>query len=337
MTTMLNRFLACVAFFLICLAGAAWAAGPVSLKGGEVKIIDSPATDFTITTQGLHGRGDKLSPEATGKPFRLQYTANNTTTAQTDKVVYKLADGTEHTVAITIEPTTSAPGFSGAVYDQSLRAIFLLFVLATILESALALVFNWKPFTDNLSPRAVRPLIAFVVSMLFVNLLGIDVVATLTNALNGSHLPVSTEGKIITAMVIAGGSSGVNTLLVALGFRAVNTPANAIPKPPPEKAWLAVRALQGEAVGDLLVSVGPVGSPALLGVIKGRSKPHSVLSWFLSDRGRLPVYGGLVVPTDQAVIIQVVGEDANGAPLPPVIYGPLQFAKGALIDIDVKL
>ncbi|MDP2378360.1 hypothetical protein [Reyranella sp.] len=334
---MMNRFLACVAFFLICLAGAAWAAGPVSLKGGEVKIIDSPATDFTITTQGLHGRGDKLSPEAAGKPFRLLYTANNTTTALMDKVVYKLADGTEQTVVITVEPTASAPGFSGAVYDQSLRAIFLLFVLAVILESALALVFNWKPFTDNLSPRAVRPLIAFIVSLIFVNLLGIDVVATLTNALNGSHLPVSTEGKVITAMVIAGGSSGVNTLLVALGFRSVKTPETTAPKPPPEKAWLAVRAPQGKAVGDLLVFVGPPGNLALLGIIKGRSKAGSILSWFLSDRGRLPIYGGLVVPTDKSVTVEVRGVDKDGVPLPPVIYGPLQFAKGALIDIDVTL
>lgn len=334
---MTNRFLASVAFFLICLAGTAWAAGPVSLKGGEVKIIESPATDFTITTQGLNGRAEKLAPEATGKPFRLQYTANNTTAALADKVVYKLADGTEHTVAITIDPTASAPGFSGAVYDQSLRAVFLLFVLAVILESGLALVFNWKPFTDNLSPRAVRPLIAFIVAMLLVNLLGLDVVATLTNALNSSQLPVSTEGQVLTAMVIAGGSSGVNTMLVALGFRAVNTPANSIPKPPPEKAWLAIRAPQGRAVGDLFVFVGPPGSLSLLGIIKGRSKAGSILSWFLSDRGRLPIYGGLVVPTDKSVVVEVRGVDKDGVPLPPVTYGPLQFAKGALVDIDITL
>lgn len=334
---MMNRFLACVALFLICLAGTAWAAGPVSLKGGEVKIIDSPATDFTITTQGLNGRAEKLAPEATGKPFRLQYTANNTTAALTDKIVYKLADGTEQTAAIVIDPTVSAPGFSGAVYEQAGRAVFLLFVLAVILESGLALLFNWKPFVEKLSPRAVRPVIALFVSWLVVKMLGLDVIATLANALNNTQLPVSLEGQVLTAMVIAGGSSGVNTMLVALGFRSVRTPETTAPKPPPEKAWLAVRATQGKAVGDLFVFVGPPGSLSLLGIIKGRSKAGSVLSWFLSDSGRLPNYGGLVVPTDKSVTIEVRGVDKDGVPLPPAVHGPLTFVKGALIDLDVKL
>jgi hypothetical protein len=337
MTAMMNRFLISVAFFLICFAGAAWAAGPVSLKGGESKVIESPATDFIITIDGKNGHAERLAPEAAGGPFRLQYTANNTTTQLTDKIVYKLlADGTEHTVAITIEPG-SALGLSGAVYDQSARALFLLFALAIILESALALVFNWKPFTDNLSPRAVRPLIAFVVSMLLVNLLGLDIIATLTNAVNTSHLPVSIEGQVLTAMVIAGGSAGVNTMLVALGFRAVRTPEKSAPKPPPEEAWLAVRAPEGKAVGDLFVFVGPAGSLSLIGIIKGRSKAGSVLSWFLSDRGRLPTYGGLLVPTDKTVTVEVRGKDKDGVPLPPITYGPLTFAKGALVDIDVTL
>ena len=257
---MMNRFLACVVFLLICLAGPAWAA-------------DTPA----------------------------------------------------------------APGFSGAAYEQAGRAVFFLFVLAVVLESALALLFNWKPFTDKLSPRAVRPLIAFFISLLFVYLLDIDVIGILASALNGSKLEVSHQGKIITAMVIAGGSSGVNTMLVALGFRSVKTPETSVPKPPPEKAWLAVRAPKGQAVGDLLVFVGPPGNLALLGVIKGRSKAGSVASWFLSDPGRLPTYGGLVVPTDKTVTIEVIGKDERGMPLPPAVYGPLQFAKGALVDIDITL
>ena len=44
-------------------------------------------------------------------------------------------------------------GFSGAVYEQSARALFFLFVLAVILESGLAILFNWKPFVEYMVPR----------------------------------------------------------------------------------------------------------------------------------------------------------------------------------------
>lgn len=243
-------------------------------------------------------------------------------------------------VAAAAEP--AAPGFGPDVFEQAGRAVFYLFVMAVILESALALLFNWKPFVENLVPRAVRPVIAFLAAILVVHLLGMDVVAALANALgepNAPKHPVTTTGKVITAMVIAGGSAGVNTMLIALGFRSVRTPETTAPKPPPQMAWLAVRALDGKSRGDLFVYLTspPGGGNALLGVIKGRSKPASILSWFVSDRGRLPSYGGHTVQPGQDYVIQVHGTDENGVPLPPATYGPLQFAKGAVVDIDVKL
>ena len=241
------------------------------------------------------------------------------------------------TAAGAAEPP-AAMGFSGAVYEQSARALFFLFVLAVILESGLAILFNWKPFVEYMVPRAVRPVIALIGAIIFVKLLDLDVVTNLANALNDTHLPVSMPGQVLTAMVIAGGSVGVNTMLVALGFRSVQTPATATPKPPPDKAWLSVRALKGEAVGDLLVFAGPpTGSPALIGVIKGRSSAHGFWSFFFSDPGRLPSYGGHTMQPDQDYVIEVRGKNAAGMPLPPVTFGPLQFAKGAIVDLNVTL
>jgi hypothetical protein len=241
------------------------------------------------------------------------------------------------TAAGAAEPP-AAMGFSGAVYEQSARVLFFLFVLAVLLESGLAILFNWKPFVEYMVPRAVRPVIALIGAIIFVKLLDLDVVTNLANALNDTHLPVSTAGQALTAMVIAGGSAGVNTMLVALGFRSVQTPATAIPKPPPDKAWLAVRALRGEAVGDLLVFAGPpTGSPALIGVIKGRSSRHGFWAFFFSDPGRLPSYGGHTMQPDQDYVVEVRGKNAAGMPLPPVVFGPLQFAKGAIVDFDVTL
>jgi hypothetical protein len=339
---MIKRLLASTGLFVACLVGGAEAAGPTSasVKGGESVVIDSPTADFTITTQPQRGSADKVAPDVAGGPYKLKYTATNTTVAQTDKITYRVTGETaDRVVDISIDPTSTSLGFSGQVYEQSGRALFLLFVLAIILESALALLFNWKPFVENLVPRAVRPVIAFIGAVIVVKLLDLDVVTTLTNAVNNTHFKVSPEGQIVTAMVIAGGSAGVNTMLVALGFRSVRTPETTAPKPPPEKAWLAIRALQGRAQGDLFVFVGPptAGNQALLGIIKGRSKPGTLRSWFLTDRGRLPSYGGHTMLPDQDYLIEVRGKDAAGVPLPPATFGPLKFAKGALVDIDVTL
>ncbi len=335
---MMNRLLVGIAFLLAGLPAIAAAADPVTVKSGATETLATVPSDFTITTQGTNGEAKKVPTTPQGS-FKLDYTAKTSDKPLTDKVVYKTAAGAEQTVDIKIEPPLPAPGFGSEVFGQAGRAVFYLFVVAVILESALALLFNWKPFVENLVPRAVRPVIAFLAAILVVNLLGMDVVAALANALDGTKHEVTATGQVITAMVIAGGSSGVNTMLVALGFRAVKTPETVAPKPPPQMAWLAVRALDGKSRGDLFVflTTPPGGGDALLGVIKGRSKPTSPLSWFVSDRGRLPNYGGHTVQPGQSYVIEVRGKDENGVPLPPATYGPLQFAKGAVVDIDVKL
>lgn len=238
-------------------------------------------------------------------------------------------------------PTDSA---FGEVYEASFKAIFLLFVLAVLLESALALLFNWKPFVENLVPRAVRPLIAFVVAFLFVRYFDLDIVTALVNAVTGKAYAASTPGMVLTAMIIAGGSAGVNSMLVALGFRQVRTPATAgPPKPPAGKAYISVRALKGEAVGDLYVYAGPppaAGAPAgtrplLLGVIKGRSV-RNFFSWFVPDSGRLPRYGGHTVDPGRDYVIVVEGRKEDGTVVQWQV-GPLQFADGAFVDLDVTV
>jgi hypothetical protein len=334
---MMIRFVTCIALLLAGLLPVAAAADPVTVRSGATEILATVPSDFEITTQGTKGVGKKLPTTPPGS-FKLEYTANTTDKVLTDQVVYKTAAGAVQTIDIKIDPGPPAPGFGSEVFGQAGRAVFYLFVVAVILESALALLFNWKPFVENLVPRAVRPVIAFFAAILVVNLLGMDVVAALANALDGTKHEVTTTGQIITAMVIAGGSAGVNTMLIALGFRSVRTPATE-PKPPPDRAWLALRALDGKSRGDLFVYLTspPGGANALLGVIKGRSKPASILSWFLSDRGRLPNYGGHTVLPGHDYVIQVRGTDENGVPLPPATYGPLQFARGAVVDIDVKL
>lgn len=335
------RFIACMAFAVAsALAGVASAQMPpmASVKQGQKITIPMPG-DFDISTKPTQGTALRVPPASGSTAFAIEYIASNTASAS-DKIGYtlKTAGTPEAFITVNIQPGPP-PEPNAKVYEQAGRAILLLFALAVLLESALALLFNWKPFVERLVPRAVRPLIAFAAAWLVVCLLGIDVMASLANAMNATETQASTVGQILTAMVLAGGSAGVNNMLVALGFRSVRTPETTAPKAPPDKAWLAVRAVEGKSRGDLLVYLNPTGTDnALLGVIKGRSKPNSPLSWFVTDRGRVPGYGGHTVDPDKEYTLEVHGRDENGDVLkltPPI--GPLKFAKGAVVDIDVKL
>src|SRR5437773_1039830 len=58
---------------------------------------------------------------------------------------------------------TAAGQIPDTVFSNSIKAIFVLFVLALVLESALAVIFNWRPFVETFNARATRPLISFVV------------------------------------------------------------------------------------------------------------------------------------------------------------------------------
>ena len=169
----------------------------------------------------------------------------------------------------------------------------------------------------------------------------LDIVTSLVNAVGNMKFAPSLFGEILTAMIIGGGSSGVNNMLVALGYRKERTPEKVAPKPPPDKAWLSVRALPANAVGDLYVYVGPPpaagagGKPPLLGVIRGRSV-RNAFSWFLPDRGRLPSYGGHAVEIDTDYLILVEGKNAAGVVVSET-RGPTKFAGGAFVDIAVEV
>ncbi len=130
-------------------------------------------------------------------------------------------------------PAKDTPDHAGLT-DRSLRAILKLFVLAVVLESALALLFNWRPFLMTFDGRGVKSLISFAASLGLVFTFGIDVVGDLMADFSATA-QATVFSQIVTAMVIAGGSSGVNNLLRSLGFRPVTRAEDLAPKPPPDE------------------------------------------------------------------------------------------------------
>ena len=108
----------------------------------------------------------------------------------------------------------------------------MLFILAVLVENGLALIFRWRPFLDYFDSRTVNALFASGFSLFFVYLFNLDVSTTLVNTYSGTNHPVNWPGLVLTGLIIAGGSAGINRIFQALGFRPVGTQDQPVATPP---------------------------------------------------------------------------------------------------------
>jgi hypothetical protein len=173
-----------------------------------------------------------------------------------------------------------------------------------------------------------------------------DAVTALMNAVRKTAEGSSLIGQLLTAATLAGGSSGVNTLLVALGFREVRTPKTEAPTVASDRAWVAIKVIQERSVGQVMVKIGaPIAGKAepdadlpLAGLISGgvHGSGSAFRRFFLRDLNRFPPYGGYQVPAAEACRIVLRAQAASGD---EVISVPIDFipAQRAIIDLTIRL
>jgi hypothetical protein len=350
-----RKTLAAVGAALVVLVSIAW---PLTLGaqttgkatvGQEASLVTN-AQNLTVTVQPQKGaaRVDK-----TADRFALLYKPKDDIKDKTtDSLEYQVAGQAPQKITIDIEPRAAAAdagqkpapdpgaaaGFPPGTYEQSLRAIFVLFALAVILESSLAVIFNWRPFVETFNARAVRPVISFLVAYLFVVLFELDLMTKLVNVIKPGSYPPNTSGQLLTALMLAGGSAAVNNVLVGLGFRQKRTPESAVPKPPPTQGWIAVKVDRKRAVGPVSVFIGPPpaagAKPPLVAVLHKPSRRG--FRYFLADPGRFPNTGGYPIAANTVVVVHVDGIDSAKAPVHEE-WGPTAIAGGAVIDLEFTM
>ncbi len=232
---------------------------------------------------------------------------------------------------------------SNAIYNESLKALTVLFVTAVLLESAFSIIFNWRVFLAYFSSRGVKTIIMVAVSLLIVNIFDLDILGDLIRAYTGTTAapemqPVS---AFVTALMLAGGSAGVYNVLVALGYRQ-NREEVVAPKPSQDEAWIAIRVKKQNAVGEVRVLVEPVNPvpagpnpPAIAGTI-GFRRPR-LFELLVRNTNRFPQSGGYVVHPNVPYLIEVEGADANGTPLKRLGGRSYVFAPRAIVDFDVTM
>jgi hypothetical protein len=342
---------------------------PVILAGGlgtTARADDVPAASVAVgqtVVLATRDRDDEklaLSPKskglkgsvlvkesATSPKYVLQYTAPASSSGFTEDVVY-LAGTTEHTSAVTVRVPSpgDVQGFSPEVYAKAFRILFVAFVVATLLEWGLAVLFNWRPFLMLFDARGVRTIVAVGFAYIFVTAFDLDIVRDLVVAYSTIPTPSSFPSQFISALMLAGGSGGVNKVLVTLGFREVKTAEQVIPKPAPTRAWISVSLTRDRARGPVDVLIGPQANPLVAGTIGGSSRSVGMfwlLTYFVRDYGRFPTAGGFAVDPGKAVTVRLRGldkdkvNDKDVVITSPVWSADDGLAAGAIVDLRMKL
>jgi hypothetical protein len=198
----------------------------VEVERGESKKIDvmanrsAPVDAKLVAVTPIENDYGKATPSPDGKS--ITYEAKNRTGETL--LVYKGRDavnGVDYngTIKISVVPMQRIVTFDAMRVAGVLGVIL---VLAIILEIGLSTLFNWKFFQENLLGKGLRTPIAVAVSAFFVFHYKLDTVSDLLSAFTGdpeSSFGKTTAGQIITAFVVAGGSSTVYELFRKLGIR----------------------------------------------------------------------------------------------------------------------
>lgn len=222
-------------------------------------------------------------------------------------------------------------------------ALVKLFVLALILESGLAVLFHWKPYLVFFNGRGMNALIAVVVAWALVKQFEVDTVSQLVEAYTGKPPANKEIAEFITALVLAGGSSGIHRILTALGFRLTTAEIEATDKPINNSAWVAVSFNRRNAVGPIFVAVMPQsGTPSstllrISGSVDRRSFGRRLRDCFLRDFNRFPQSGGYVVTPGQPYVIEIVAHDSKNNKIVNPLAETYVFADRAIVDFEVVL
>lgn len=244
----------------------------------------------------------------------------------------------------------AAPEVSGKALQTSFQVLVAAFVLALLLESAFALLFNWRPFNAFLNGRSVRSPIMFLASLVVVHEFHFDLMAQLFDAYfpSGAGASSSPGTGVLTAMILAGGSAGVNRILTTLGFRSQVKDGEVQPTPDDTHAWIAVAVEPATMKDKLVVAVSEV-VPApnatvstAVGIASARRPGWRSL--FLGEDFRVPRSGGMRVDTSKFYSITVTNldtgmlYDVTGKPVGPTGSPTIfRFGPRAVLDFRIKM
>jgi hypothetical protein len=329
----------------------------VVVKSGTSSLIDSAGCVKNVKATGP---GNVETPSIAA-PTARTFVIFTATAEQRDEKTFtadvgpkESADGKSCEPAINRQYTISfnaSPAVSSKALESSFQILVAAFVVALLLESAFALLFNWRVFQAFLNGRAARTPIMLLGAWLVVHKFDFDLMASLMQAYRPID-GVTTGGwftKLLSAMILAGGSVGVNKILVALGFRSLVKDDDVPRKLDDTQAWVSVEVEPKKSGDKVRVDITEV-TPAVGAVftttvgVAGSQKP-TLRGLLLGENYRVPRVGGMRVETAKYYTITLHdltnggSYDVTGETLHEINPKPTTFRFGprAFLDFRVKL
>lgn len=239
------------------------------------------------------------------------------------------------------------------IISKSFTALMILFVLAVLLENAMEILFNWRVFLTYFSLRGVRTPIMIVFAWIVISLFDIDIVEALMNAYSIDKSDKSSWAtSLITALIIAGGSSGVNNVMHALGFRSDKRVKEIEAQPKKSQAWIAFRQKNESPCRPIPVRIQQLAlseeeektfkkEKELVAIAGSINQFRPTLKELLiRNRDRFPPNGGYEVTPGKVYQISVEGQDAKGNIWIDKSINKQKyyvFSNRAIVDFEVNL
>ena len=214
-------------------------------------------------------------------------------------------------------------------------------VVVVVVESALAAIFNWRVYRMVFNDRALKTPVMFGVGLLIVLGFQYDVFADLMQSAAGRVFgdgPWRTAlSTILSALIIAGGSSGVNELFKRLGLRNPLPEKSAQPVLNEKQAYVSIHVTRLRAVGPIQVYLREVDLPdsnPLAGTVDDSTLGSRLRAAFASDSMRFPNYGGHTLKAFQGYDIGLRFKETGAADVIEQSCFKGSLASRAIIDFS---
>jgi hypothetical protein len=240
--------------------------------------------------------------------------------------------------------TPAAAGLGEVLTGELTKQLIGLFVVATLLESALTTLFAWRVYRELFNGRAVKTLVMVGMGYAIVRTFHYDVMASIITGAGGKGDEGQGLSRLLSALVLAGGSAAVNQLFTALGLRPPVSPETSPSQriPASKQAWVSVRIIRDKAMGEVEIGWSVVqnpsdeqkNAPAIAGVVgQTRGFRARLGELFFADPLRWPSYGGHTVNADETVyrIVAIARLRDEAAPVTRDIHVD-RFADRAIVD-----
>lgn len=113
----------------------------------------------------------------------------------------------------TPKTVTNDEGKMGDIYD----VLFVFLVLSVVFEVALTPLFNWRVFLARFEGKGLKTPITVILAFIVFWHYDLDIVGDLLIAMN-KDVQMTIGGKVLTALLIAGGNSGIYQIFTALNI-----------------------------------------------------------------------------------------------------------------------